>query len=189
MKALPTVTALAADLAAGRTTSLQLTEAALARAQDPAGEGARVFTRLDADRARAVAQASDTLRAAGIVRSPLDGVPISVKDLFDVAGQVTTAGSAVLQDAAPAAHNAPVIDRLIAAGAVIVGRTNMTEFAFSGLGLNPHYGTPKNPWDRATGRIPGGSSSGAAVSMSAWRWWASAATRAARCASHPPCAG
>ncbi|WP_448254877.1 amidase [Ottowia oryzae] len=166
MNALPTVTALAADLAAGRTTSLQLTEAALARAQDPAGEGARVFTRLDADRARAAAQASDTLRAAGIVRSPLEGLPISVKDLFDVAGQVTTAGSAVLKDAAPAAHNAPVIDRLIAAGTVIVGRTNMTEFAFSGLGLNPHYGTPKNPWDRATGRIPGGSSSGAAVSVS-----------------------
>ena len=166
MNALPTVTALAADLAAGRTTSLQLTEAALARAQDPAGEGARVFTRLDADRARAAAQASDTLRAAGIVRSPLEGLPISVKDLFDVAGQVTTAGSAVLKDAAPAAHNAPVIDRLTAAGAVIVGRTNMTEFAFSGLGLNPHYGTPKNPWDRATGRIPGGSSSGAAVSVS-----------------------
>ncbi len=166
MNALPTVTALAADLAAGRTTSLQLTEAALARAQDPAGEGARVFTRLDADRARAAAQASDTLRAAGIVRSPLDGLPISVKDLFDVAGQVTTAGSAVLKDAAPAARNAPVIDRLIAAGAVIVGRTNMTEFAFSGLGLNPHYDTPKNPWDRATGRIPGGSSSGAAVSVS-----------------------
>ena len=166
MTVLPTVSALAADLAAGRTTSLQLTEAALAHAQDPAGEGARVFTRLDAARARAAAQASDTLRAAGIVRSPLDGLPVSVKDLFDVAGQTTTAGSAVLKDAAAAAHNAPVIDRLVAAGAVIVGRTNMTEFAFSGLGLNPHYGTPKNPWDRATGRIPGGSSSGAAVSVS-----------------------
>ena len=162
---LPTLTALAADLAAGRTTALQLTDAALARAQDSAGEGARAFTLLTAERARAAAQASDTLRAAGIVRSPLEGIPVSVKDLFDVAGQVTTAGSAVLKGAAPATRNAPVIDRLIAAGAVIVGRTNMTEFAFSGLGLNPHYGTPKNPWDRATGRIPGGSSSGAAVSV------------------------
>ncbi|MFD1710355.1 amidase [Ottowia sp. GY511] len=162
---LPTLQSLSADLSAGRTTAQQLTAAALARAQDPAGEGARVFTRLDAERARAAAQASDTLRAAGIVRSPLEGVPVSIKDLFDVTGQVTTAGSVVLKGAAPATRNAPVIDRLIAAGAVIVGRTNMTEFAFSGLGLNPHYGTPKNPWDRATGRIPGGSSSGAAVSV------------------------
>ena len=162
----PTIDQLAADLAAGSTTSLQLTEAALARAQDPAGEGARVFTLIDAERARAAAQASDLLRAAGIVRSPLEGIPVSVKDLFDIAGQTTTAGSAVLKNAAPAARNAPAIDRLIAAGAVIVGRTNMTEFAFSGLGLNPHYGTPKNPWDRKDGgRIPGGSSSGAAVSV------------------------
>jgi aspartyl-tRNA(Asn)/glutamyl-tRNA(Gln) amidotransferase subunit A len=161
----PTVAQLAADLARGRTTSRQLTDAALARAQDPAGEGARTFTLIDADRARAMAQASDALRAAGVVRSPLEGLPVSIKDLFDVAGQVTTAGSVVLKDAPPAARNAPVIDRLIAAGAVIVGRTSMTEFAFSGLGLNPHYGTPRNPWDRATGRIPGGSSSGAAVSV------------------------
>ncbi len=162
---LPTLESLGADLAAGRTSAQQLTEVALARAQDPAGEGARVFTLLDGDRARAAASASDTLRAAGIVRSPLEGIPVSVKDLFDVAGQVTTAGSTVLRSATPATRNALVVDRLIAAGAVIVGRTNMTEFAFSGLGLNPHYGTPKNPWDRATGRIPGGSSSGAGVAV------------------------
>ena len=165
MTTLPTLTALAADLAAGRTTALQLTEAALARAQDPAGEGARVFIQLDTERARAAAKASDVLRAAGIVRSPLEGIPVSVKDLFDIAGQVTTAGSVVLKGAAPAVANAPIVNRLIAAGAVIVGRTNMTEFAFSGLGLNPHYGTPRNPWDRATGRIPGGSSSGAGVAV------------------------
>lgn len=166
MMNVPTLEHLAADLAAGHTTALRLTEAALARAQDPAGEGARAFTLLDAERARAAAQASDTLRAAGIVRSPLEGIPVSVKDLLDVAGQVTTSGSVVLKNAPPAERNAPVIDRLIAAGAVIVGRTNMTEFAFSGLGLNPHYGTPRNPWDRAGGgRIPGGSSSGAAVSV------------------------
>ncbi|WP_275250809.1 amidase family protein, partial [Vandammella animalimorsus] len=162
---IPTLAALADELAAGRTTALQLAEAALARAEDPAGEGVRVFTSIDRERALALARASDGLRAAGIVRSPLEGVPVSVKDLFDVAGQATTAGSAVLRQAPVATHNAPVIERLLAAGAVIVGRTNMTEFAFSGLGLNPHYGTPKNPWDRATGRIPGGSSSGAAVSV------------------------
>ncbi len=163
----PTIESLAAALAAGRTSSQQLTEAALARAQDAAGEGARVFTRIDPERARAAARASDTLRAAGMARSPLEGLPVSVKDLFDVAGQVTTAGSVVLKNAPSAARNAPVIERLIAAGAVIVGRSNMTEFAFSGLGLNPHYGTPKNPWQRedGAGRIPGGSSSGAAVSV------------------------
>ncbi|RMX15738.1 amidase [Vandammella animalimorsus] len=162
---IPTLAALADELAAGRTTALQLAEAALSRAEDPAGEGARAFTRIDRERALALALASDGLRAAGIVRSPLEGLPVSVKDLFDVAGQATTAGSAVLRQAPAATRNAPVIERLLAAGAVIVGRTNMTEFAFSGLGLNPHYGTPKNPWERATGRIPGGSSSGAAVSV------------------------
>lgn len=166
MTDLPTIDQLSAELAAGRRSAVQLTEAALARAQDPAGEGARVFTRLDPARALAAARASDQLRAAGIVRSPLEGIPVSIKDLFDVAGQVTTAGSAVLRDAPPAARSAPVVERLIAAGAVIVGRTNMTEFAFSGLGLNPHYGTPANPWQRAERRIPGGSSSGAAVSVS-----------------------
>ncbi|MDO4723795.1 MAG: amidase [Comamonadaceae bacterium] len=162
---IPTLAALADELATGRTTALQLAEAALARAEDPGGEGARVFTRIDRARALALARASDGLRAAGIVRSPLEGLPVSVKDLFDVAGQTTTAGSAVLRQAPAATRDAPVIARLLAAGAVIVGRSNMTEFAFSGLGLNPHYGTPKNPWDRATGRIPGGSSSGAAVSV------------------------
>lgn len=165
MTALPTLDQLAADLAAGRTSAVQLAEQALARARDPAGEGARVFTALSGERALAAARASDLLRAAGIVRSPLEGIPVSIKDLLDVAGEVTTAGSAVLRDAPPATRNAPVIERLIAAGAVIVGRTNMSEFAFSGVGLNPHYGTPRNPWDRADARIPGGSSSGAAVSV------------------------
>lgn len=80
-------------------------------------------------------------------------------------GQVTTAGSIVAADDPPASADALAVRRLRAAGAVIVGRTNMTEFAFSGVGLNPHYGTPRNPWDRATGRIPGGSSAGAAVSV------------------------
>lgn len=161
----PTLEYLRAELAAGRTSAVTLAEAALARARDPAGEGARVFTQLSTERALAAARASDGLRAAGIVRSPLEGIPVSIKDLFDVAGETTTAGSAVLRGAAPAASNAPVIDRLIAAGAVIVGRTNMSEFAFSGLGINPHWGTPANAWERAARRIPGGSSSGAAVSV------------------------
>ena len=162
---LPTLAELATDLQQGRTTATALAEAALSRAEDPAGEGRRVFTTLHRDRALAMARASDTLRAAGIERSPLEGLPVSVKDLFDIAGETTCAGSVVLRGEPPATRNAVIVDRLIAAGAVIVGRTNMTEFAYSGLGLNPHHGTPRNPWDRATGRIPGGSSSGAAVSV------------------------
>jgi aspartyl-tRNA(Asn)/glutamyl-tRNA(Gln) amidotransferase subunit A len=88
-----------------------------------------------------------------------------VKDLFDVGGDVTRAGSTILADAAPAERDAPAVARLRSAGAVIVGRTNMVEFAFGVVGANPHYGTPNNPFDRATGRVPGGSSSGAAVAV------------------------
>jgi aspartyl-tRNA(Asn)/glutamyl-tRNA(Gln) amidotransferase subunit A len=158
-----TVLGLAEDLAAGRTTSRDLVEAALARIADPAGEGARTFVKVHADTARAAADAQDRLRAAGYVASPLAGLPVSVKDLFDVAGDRTLAGSKALDDLPPAERDAPAIARLRAAGAVLVGRTNMTEFAFSGVGINPHYGTPGNPYDR--GLIPGGSSSGAAVSV------------------------
>ena len=157
---------LAAELASRKTTSQALVEDALTRIAAPSGEGARVFTRTHRESALAEAKASDALRAYGIVPSPLAGIPVSVKDLFDVAGDITRAGSKALADAAPAAADATVVRRLRQAGAIIVGRTNMVEFAFSGLGLNPHYGTPKNPWDRTTGRIPGGSSSGAAVSVS-----------------------
>lgn len=155
------------DLRTGRSSSLELTERALDLAAAIDGEGARVFTRLYADGARAAASASDTLRAAGLTRSPVDGLPVSIKDLFDVAGETTLAGSVALRGYPAATGNAVVVQRLIAAGAVIVGRTNMTEFAYSGLGINPHYGTPRNPWQRDVdgGRIPGGSSSGAAISV------------------------
>jgi aspartyl-tRNA(Asn)/glutamyl-tRNA(Gln) amidotransferase subunit A len=148
------------DLAEGRTTSRRLVDEALDRAMS--GEGSRTFTRLYADQARAAAEAQDRLRGAGYVASPLAGIPVSIKDLFDVAGETTLAGSKALDDRPPATEDAPVVRRLKAAGAVIVGKTNMTEFAFSGVGLNPHYGTPGNPADRS--RIPGGSSSGAGVS-------------------------
>jgi aspartyl-tRNA(Asn)/glutamyl-tRNA(Gln) amidotransferase subunit A len=162
---IPTLAELRTALNEGRATSLQLTDAALAHIADPDGEGVRVYTKVYSPQARAAAQASDLLRGAGLARSPIDGLPISIKDLFDVAGDTTLAGSVALQGAPAATENAVIVQRLLAAGAVIVGRTNMTEFAYSGLGLNPHYGTPRNPWDRATGRIPGGSSSGAAVSV------------------------
>ena len=160
-----TVEALARELAAGKTGSRELVEQALARIADPAGEGARAFLQVDAESARADADHADRLRRAGVRRSPVDGLPISVKDLFDVAGQVTRAGSKVLAGAPPAATDAPAVARLRTAGAIILGRTNMVEFAFGTTGLNPHYGTPKNPWDRKAGRVPGGSSSGAAVAQ------------------------
>lgn len=165
MSSLPTIASHAADLRAGRTSSAALAEGALERIQAPGGEGARAFTRVYDAQARAAARASDGLRAEGLARSPLDGLPVSIKDLFDVAGETTLAGSVARESEPAATADAPVVQRLRAAGAVIVGKTNMTEFAFSGLGINPHYGTPLNAWDRAGGRIPGGSSSGAAVSI------------------------
>ncbi|HEY6967519.1 MAG TPA: amidase [Burkholderiales bacterium] len=160
-----TVETLQRDLAAGRTSSRKLVEEALARIADPSGEGARAFLKVNADSARADADHADRLRKSGVVRSAVDGLPVSVKDLFDVAGEVTRAGSKILADAPAAKSDAPAIARLRAAGAVIVGRTNMVEFAFGAVGTNPHYGTPKNPWDRKTGRVPGGSTSGGAVSV------------------------
>ena len=163
---LPSVATHVDTLRQGRSSATRLVEDALGRIEEHAGEGRRVFTRVYAKSARAAAEASDLLRSAGLSRSPIDGLPISIKDLFDVAGETTQAGSVVLREAAPADEDAIVISRLRSAGAVIVGRTNMTEFAYSGLGINPHYGTPANPWDRANARIPGGSSSGAAVSVS-----------------------
>ena len=155
---------IAGRLTSAATTSEALVDQALANAHS--GEGARTFTKVYDAAAREAARASDRLRAHGVRPTPLAGVPISIKDLFDVRGEPTPAGSKVLADAPPASCDAPVVQRLRAAGAIIIGRTNMTEFAFSGLGINPHYGTPRNPFDRATGRIPGGSSSGAAVSVS-----------------------
>jgi aspartyl-tRNA(Asn)/glutamyl-tRNA(Gln) amidotransferase subunit A len=158
-----TVAQLNADLEAGRTTSRKLTEQALARIADPAGEGSRAFMKVYAESALAEADFADRLRKSGVRRSPVDGLPVSLKDLFDVAGDVTRAGSRTYS--VKAERDAPVVARLRAAGAVLIGRTNMVEFAFGGVGLNPHYGTPKNPYDRKTGRIPGGSSSGAAVAQ------------------------
>src|SRR3954470_16794440 len=160
-----TVAQLGAELDRGRTTSRALVEQALARIADRDGEGRRAFLEVYADSARAAADYSDQLRKKGVKRSAVEGLPVSLKDLFDVAGEVTRAGSKILADHAPANIDAPAVARLRAAGAVLIGRTNMVEFAFGGLGLNPHYGTPKNPYDRKIGRVPGGSSSGAAVAQ------------------------
>jgi aspartyl-tRNA(Asn)/glutamyl-tRNA(Gln) amidotransferase subunit A len=158
-----TVAQLAAELDAGRTSSRELVEQALARIAEPGGEGSRAFLKVHAESARAEADAADRLRKAGVRRSAVDGLPVSLKDLFDVAGDVTRAGSRVFEKSA--SQDAGAVARLRAAGAVFIGRTNMVEFAFGGVGLNPHYGTPRNPFDRKTGRVPGGSSSGAAVAQ------------------------
>jgi aspartyl-tRNA(Asn)/glutamyl-tRNA(Gln) amidotransferase subunit A len=137
--------------------------AALGRIDDPKGEGARACLTVYREQAKAAAEAADARAKAGISLGPLDGTIISIKDLFDVAGEVTRAGSKILaEEAKPAAADAPVVRRLRAGGAIIVAKTNMSEFAYTGVGANPHFGTPGNPADRK--RVPGGSSSGAAVS-------------------------
>jgi aspartyl-tRNA(Asn)/glutamyl-tRNA(Gln) amidotransferase subunit A len=138
-------------------------EEALARIADPKGEGARTCLMVYSEAARAAADASDARVRSGITLGPLDGAIVTIKDLFDVAGEPTRAGSKVLADAPPATADAPVVRRLRSAGSVIVAKTNMVEFAFSGIGANPHYGTPGNPVDRA--RVPGGSTSGGAVAV------------------------
>ena len=160
-----TLAELSQALAAGSTTSEALTQQYLERIADPAGEGARAYIKVYADSALAAAKAGDSLRKQGVVPSPLAGIPISIKDLFDIQGDITRAGSIILADAPPATRDAPAMARLRAAGAVFLGRTNMTEFAYGGHGMNRHYGTPRNPWDRVSGRIPGGSTSGGAVSI------------------------
>ncbi len=158
-----TLDAAARALASGKTSSRALVEASLERALAPAGEGARAFVQIAADEARAAADAYDRLRSAGAHPGPFAGIPIAIKDLFEVAGQQTRAGSRVLAAQPAAVADAPAVARLRRANFVLLGRTNMTEFAYSGLGINPHYGTPANPWRRDERRIPGGSSSGAAV--------------------------
>src|SRR5216683_684317 len=161
-KTMRSLSQIAARLDAGEP-SRALIDQCIERIKDPAGEGDRVFLKVYGEAARTAADAFDQLRRRDATPSPYAGVPIAVKDLFDVAGDVTTAGSVALRQAPAATRDAPTIARMRAAGFVPIGRTNMTEFAFSGLGINPHYGTPRNPYDRKTGRIPGGSSSGLAV--------------------------
>ena len=161
----PDTCSLADDLAAGATSARKLVEECLGKIADPAGEGQRTFIHVDKSAAIEAAEAMDRLRKANAAPSPFAGIPVSIKDLFDIKGQVTRAGSRALEDSAPAEADAPVVARLRRAGFVVIGRTNMTEFAYSGIGINPHFGTPKGAWNRKEGHVPGGSSSGAAVSI------------------------
>jgi len=160
-----------AALNTNKITARQLVENCLAAIDDPDGEGQRAFISTYHDRARQQADMIDHARKQGWAVPKFAGIPLSVKDLFDEAGIVTKAGSIVLKDAAPASQDAIVVAQLKAAGFIVIGRTNMTEFAFSGLGTNAHYGTPRSPFERdpknpKIGRVAGGSSSGSAVSIS-----------------------
>jgi aspartyl-tRNA(Asn)/glutamyl-tRNA(Gln) amidotransferase subunit A len=116
-------------------------------------------------RALEEAEASRKRHREGSAAGPLDGVPIAWKDLVDMAGERTTAGSALYAESPPKENDAPIVANLAAAGMAALGKTNLSEFAFSALGLNPHFGTPRNPRDPATPRVAGGSSSGAAVAV------------------------
>jgi len=160
-----TIVELSQLLTNGKITSRELVEQSLTAIDDAQGEGARVFLLVHADAARAAADSVDAQRRAGARLPVLAGIPLSIKDLFDEAGVTTLGGSKVLVGTAPATRDSTVVERVKKAGAIIIGRTNLTEFAYSGLGINAHYGTPKNIFDRAVGRIPGGSTSGGAISV------------------------
>jgi aspartyl-tRNA(Asn)/glutamyl-tRNA(Gln) amidotransferase subunit A len=157
------IEALAARAQGGQLRCERLVQDVFAAASE--SKAAHVFTALYQEAALASARGADQARAAGVVLPALAGLPVTIKDLFDVAGQTTLAGSVVWRGRPAALADAPAVARLRREGAAIIGRTNMTEFAFSGIGINPHYGTPRNPTDTQTDRIPGGSSSGAAVSV------------------------
>jgi aspartyl-tRNA(Asn)/glutamyl-tRNA(Gln) amidotransferase subunit A len=162
----PTLANLTRGLALGSLTSRKLVEQCLAQIARLDGEGSATYVHVDAEQARQVADAVDAKRRAGVNVQPLAGIPVSIKDVFDVQGQVTRAGSRALSGSPPANADAVAVARWRRSGLVLLGRTNMTEFAYSGLGLNPWFGTPRNPWQRVEGRVPGGSSSGAAISVS-----------------------
>ena len=144
-------------------TALENLTRVLQSACEPAAQ--HVFTRVYHEAALSAARATDELRARGEPQGPLAGLPVSVKDLYDVAGETTRGGAVVCEGEPVAQADAPAVARLRRAGAIVVGKTAMSEFAFSGVGINPHDGTPRNPADARVARIPGGSSSGAAVSV------------------------
>lgn len=158
-----TAMALGGGIAAGTIDPVELAEHFLARIAEHDPEHL-VFIRMNPARTRAEARAARERQKAGTRRGPLDGVPVSWKDLVDVAGMETTMAARALAGRVPE-HDAPLLIRATNAGTVFLGKTNMTEFAFSGLGINTTHGTPPNARDAKTPRIPGGSSSGAGVAV------------------------
>src|SRR3984885_9345066 len=137
MKNKPTLATLAEDLEGGRTSARELVDQCLARIADASGEGIRTFLHVDREAAIEAAEAMDRLRAAKAAPSPYAGIPVSIKDLFDIKGQVPRAGSRVREESPPAEADATAVARLRRAGFIVIGRTNMTEFAYSGIGINP----------------------------------------------------
>ena len=168
------LTAARDSIVASRASASALLEQSLAAAHSPVCANAFV-DRGRPELARSVAAGVDAAHSHGAPVPPLAGLAVSVKDLFDVHGEVTTAGSVILRDRPSAAADCPAVARLRRAGAALIGRTNMSEFAFSGVGINPHYGTPANATTSKldpTPRIPGGSTSGGAVSVACGAAWA-----------------
>lgn len=160
-----TLVELAAALDRKRICAVELAELYLARIERADAKLA-AFVAVDADLASAYARASDARRATGLTLGPLDGLPIALKDLLEIEGRITGVGSAAWKDRR-SAKTAAVVERLLAAGMVPLGKTQMVEFAFGTWGTNPQLGMPWNPWDLATHRVPGGSSSGSGVAVAA----------------------
>ncbi len=167
VSSLKTIAQIQSEIKQGSYSVTQAVQDALQRIHDPEGQGKSTFISTDDQLALDIAKQQDHQKgqANAIGFGPLVGVTVSIKDLFDVEGQVTASGSVVLRQDPPALRDAEVVSLLREAGAIPVGRTTMTEFAYSGLGLNPHYGTPLNPFEREVGRIPGGSTSGGVISV------------------------
>lgn len=155
----PTMQSLSDQLAAGQTDPVTLVETAMTHAE----QADSVFTRLLHDRALFEAEQSFARQKAGVRLGPMDGIPIAWKDVFDVRGEITTVGSRVFTQ--PAEIDAESLRRASQAGLIPLGKTNMTELAFSGLGMNPHFGTPHHTPGTGPARVPGGSSSGSAVAV------------------------
>src|SRR6202521_3653264 len=177
MKNAPTLASLADDLESGRTSARKLVDKCLARIADPSGEGARTFIHVDAEAAIEAAEAIDRLREVKAAPSAYAGIPVSIKDLFDIKGQVTRAGSRALDDSAPAEADAPAVARLRRAGFIVIGRTNMTEFAYSGIGINPHFGGLQRQRRLQADAAPGAARWRRAAVVHARQLWAAGAHR------------
>ncbi|MCO5082929.1 MAG: amidase family protein [Rhizobiaceae bacterium] len=158
-----TATGIALAYRSGEADPVEVTQCLLSRIEKSMDD--RVFLEVVPERALAEAKTAAARYKAGRQLSPLDGVPVAWKDLYHVAGTRTTAGSILLKDSAPQTADMPCVANAVAAGTVTMGKLNMTEFAYSGLGLNPHFGTAFNPNDRETPRSPGGSSSGSGAAV------------------------
>jgi aspartyl-tRNA(Asn)/glutamyl-tRNA(Gln) amidotransferase subunit A len=160
-----TIASIQRDLVSGKTRARALIEDSLARIADPAGEGSRAFLTVYADQARAEADLVDEARRRALPLPPFAGIPLAIKDLYDVAGEVTRCASKVRDGEPPASRDAETVAYMRRAGFIVVGKNNMSEFAYSGLGVNAHFPAPSSPWDRGAGRVPGGSTSGGGVAV------------------------